>query len=175
MSFTMDDVMQVLQIVKECKDAELHIDTGDMKLSIIRGNVGDSPRSTLDFSNTVRLKQPEPAAAPAPTATAPVQEQGPKAAEAPTIEPAEEDEVEAGLIPIKANVTSVFYRRPGPDEPPFVEVGDDVEEDSVVCLLEVMKCFRQVTAGVKGRIERICVESNNLAEEGTVLFWIRPA
>ena len=73
-----------------------------------------------------------------------------------------------------ANVTSVFYRKPSPDEPAFVEVGDEVQEDTVVCLLEVMKCFRQVLAGVKGRIEKICVESNNLVEEGTVIFLIRP-
>ena len=69
---------------------------------------------------------------------------------------------------------SVFYRRPSPDESPFVEVGSEVKEDTVVCLLEVMKCFRQVMAETRGTIEKICVESNNLVEEGTVLFLIRP-
>jgi acetyl-CoA carboxylase biotin carboxyl carrier protein len=54
-------------------------------------------------------------------------------------------------------------------------VGDAVEEDTVVCLLEVMKCFRQVMAGTRGVVQKICAESNNLVEEGTVLFWIRPA
>jgi biotin carboxyl carrier protein len=57
---------------------------------------------------------------------------------------------------------------------PFVEEGDEVEQETVICLLEVMKCFLQVTADTKGCIEKICVESNNLVEEGTVLFLIRP-
>ena len=79
-----------------------------------------------------------------------------------------------GLVPIKANVTSVFYRRPSPEEPPFVEVGDEVQEDTVVCLLEVMKCFRQVMAETRGHIVKICAESNSLVEEGSVLFLIHP-
>ena len=90
------------------------------------------------------------------------------------IEPVTGETIEEGLIPIKANVTSVFYRKPSPEEPPFVEVGDEVQEDTIVCLLEVMKCFRQVTADVQGYVEKICVESTNLVEEGTVLFLIRP-
>ncbi len=93
--------------------------------------------------------------------------------EMPVAAEAEEMDV-TGLVPVKANVTSVFYRRPAPNDPPFVEVGDQVQEDTVICLLEVMKCFRQVTAEVKGRIEKILVESNTLVEQGTVLFLIRP-
>jgi acetyl-CoA carboxylase biotin carboxyl carrier protein len=116
---------------------------------------------------------PAPKAAGADTATA--TEAPPAPATAPAAEKPTEEAVEEGLVPVKANVTSVFYRRPSPDEPPFVEVGDEVQEDTVVCLLEVMKCFRQVTADVRGRIEKIGVESSELVENGTVLFWIRPA
>ena len=80
-----------------------------------------------------------------------------------------------GLVPIKASVTSVFYRKPSPEEPPFVEVGSEVDEDTVVCLLEVMKCFRSVNAGVKGRIEKILAESGQLVQNGTELFLVRPS
>ena len=80
-----------------------------------------------------------------------------------------------GLIPIKASVTSVFYRRPSPSEPPFVEEGSEVNEDTVVCLLEIMKLFRAINAGVKGRVEKILAESGQLVESGTVLFLIRPS
>jgi acetyl-CoA carboxylase biotin carboxyl carrier protein len=181
MSFDFDDVMEVLQIVKECKDAELHIESGDMKLSIFRGEVGDSARGPLNFSGPVCITKPakaEAAPAPAaPVATETAEES--EAAVAPPvveekIEPVTGEAIEEGLIPIKANVTSVFYRKPSPEEPPFVEVGDEVQEDTIVCLLEVMKCFRQVTADVQGYVEKICVESTNLVEEGTVLFLIRP-
>ena len=79
-----------------------------------------------------------------------------------------------GLVPVEASVNSVFYTRPNPGEPPFVEVGDKVEEDTVVCLLEIMKCFRQVTADVHGRIEKILVKSGDLVEAETVMFLIKP-
>jgi acetyl-CoA carboxylase biotin carboxyl carrier protein len=113
------------------------------------------------------------------TPAAPVEEQ-PQAVAAPETdpEPAADEvavaESEEGLVPIKANITSVFYRRPSPEEPAFVELGDEVKADSVICLLEVMKCFRQVMAETPGRIAKICVESNSLVEDGTVLFLIRP-
>ena len=177
MSFSIDDVMEVLQIVKECKDTELHIDTGDIKLSLFKGDVGDSARSVVNLSGPVcQTQQPAPEATPAvtPPTTTPETSEEPEAAAASPVEAITEESSEEGLVPIKANVTSIFYRKPSPEEPPFVEVGDKVQEDSVVCLLEVMKCFRQVTADVAGHVEKICVESNHLVEEGTVLFLIRP-
>ncbi len=176
MSFTMDDVVEVLQIVKESKDTELHIDSGDLKLSLFKGEVGDSARGMVNYSGEAsQTQQPETKATPAPVAAAVTETiEEPETAAASLVEAATEEDLEAGLIPIKANVTSVFYRKPNPESPPFVEVGDEVQEDSIICLLEVMKCFRQVTADVKGRIEKICVESNLMVEEGTVLFLIRP-
>jgi acetyl-CoA carboxylase biotin carboxyl carrier protein len=173
MGFSIDDVMEIIQIVKECKDTELHIDTGDIKLSLFKGDVGNTPRTAMNFSGVAcQMNQPVPAAASSPS----VLEKGeaPKTAAAPSIEEVKETTSEEGLVPIKTNVTSVFYRKPSPDEPPYVEVGDEVQEDSVLCLLEVMKCFRQVTADMRGVIEKICVESNSLVEQGTTLFLIRP-
>jgi acetyl-CoA carboxylase biotin carboxyl carrier protein len=172
MGFSIDDVMEIIQIVKECKDTELHIDTGDIKLSLFKGDVGNTPRPAMNISGAAcQMKPPEPAAA---AVSAGEKAEVPKMSAAPSAEPVMEVTSEEGLVPIKANVTSVFYRKPSPDEPPYVEVGDTVQEDSVLCLLEVMKCFRQVTADMKGVIEKICVESNNLVEQGTTLFLIRP-
>ena len=79
-----------------------------------------------------------------------------------------------GLIPIEASVTSVFYRRPSPGEPPFVEEGDRVEADAIVCLLEIMKCFRSVSSGVKGTVEKIIVDSGHMVHKGDALMLIRP-
>jgi acetyl-CoA carboxylase biotin carboxyl carrier protein len=176
MTFNIDDVMEVLKIVRECKDTELHIDTGEMKLSIAKGEVSGGGSSFINPA----------AAVPASVAVAPaaepqqVQQVEAVAAPTPTPEPAPQAVVEPepvseeGLIPVKSDVTSMFYRSPSPEEPAFIELGDKVQEDTVVCLLEVMKCFRQVMAETRGTIEKICVESNNLVEEGTVLFLIRP-
>jgi acetyl-CoA carboxylase biotin carboxyl carrier protein len=79
-----------------------------------------------------------------------------------------------GLVPVVAAVNSVFYRRPSPGEPPFVEEGDQVDEDTVVCLLEIMKCFRSVNAGVKGKVEKILAESGSMVKKGEAVMLIRP-
>lgn len=79
-----------------------------------------------------------------------------------------------GLVPVVAAVNSVFYRRPSPGEPPFVEEGDKVNEDTVVCLLEIMKCFRSVASGVKGKVENIFAESGAMVKKGDTLMLIRP-
>jgi acetyl-CoA carboxylase biotin carboxyl carrier protein len=161
MSFTMDDIEQVLRIVQECDDCALHMEIGDLKLSLSRGDIGDDTGSPLDLSRESTVCQPQRL------------EQKAAATATPSVEK-EEETIEEGLVAIKASVVSVFYRRPAPDEPPFVDVGSEVKEDTVVCLLEVMKCFRSVMAGVQGRVEKVCVENAELVEHGTVLFLIRP-
>ncbi len=79
-----------------------------------------------------------------------------------------------GLVPITASITSVFYRSPSPGEPPFVEIGDEVDETTTVCILEVMKCFRSVPAGVKGRVEEIIAEDSQQVPKGSPVMLIRP-
>lgn len=79
-----------------------------------------------------------------------------------------------GLVSVKASVTSVFYRRPSPGEPPFVEEGDQVNEDTIVCLLEVMKCFQSISAGVKGKVEKVLAESGSMVKKGDAVILIRP-
>ena len=79
-----------------------------------------------------------------------------------------------GLVTITASITSVFYCRPSPGEPPFVEIGDEVDENSIVCILEVMKCFRSVLAGVKGRVEEMVAEDSQQVEKGSAVMLIRP-
>lgn len=179
MSFEIDDVMEVLKIIRECKDAELHIETGDMRLSVTRGKVSSSGAGFFGPASTAPSPvpiAPVAAAAPVEAPAAPVA-QPPKAdqpASKPKAEVAADSASEEGLVPVTANVTSVFYRKPSPEEPAFVEVGDTVEEDTVICLLEVMKCYRQVMAGTRGVVQKICAESNHLVEQGSVLFLIRP-
>jgi acetyl-CoA carboxylase biotin carboxyl carrier protein len=69
---------------------------------------------------------------------------------------------EQGLLQVKAPSVGVFYRSPKPGAPPFVEVGTYVTQDSTVCLIEVMKLFNAVKAGVCGRVARVCAENAQL-------------
>jgi acetyl-CoA carboxylase biotin carboxyl carrier protein len=77
-----------------------------------------------------------------------------------------------GLVAIKAPMLGTFYRTPKPGAPPFVEVGAMVDKDDPVCIIEVMKLFNTVKAGVQGRIAQICAEQGQLVEYQQVLFLI---
>jgi acetyl-CoA carboxylase biotin carboxyl carrier protein len=68
----------------------------------------------------------------------------------------------------------MFYAQPEPGSPPFVSIGAEVKEDTTVCLIEVMKTFNAMTAGVQGVITEICAESAQMVEYGQVLFRVRP-
>jgi acetyl-CoA carboxylase biotin carboxyl carrier protein len=81
----------------------------------------------------------------------------------------------AGTIEIKSQIMGMFYSQPEPGSPPFVSIGAEVKEDTTVCLIEVMKTFNAMTAGVKGVITEICVKNAQLVEYGQVLFRIRPS
>ena len=65
-----------------------------------------------------------------------------------------------------------FYRAPAPGEPPFVEVGDKVGADDTVCLMEVMKLFNSVKAGVAGTVVKIAAENGSMVEHGQTLILI---
>ena len=72
-------------------------------------------------------------------------------------------------------MVGTFYATPDPDSPAFVNVGDRVNANSVVCLIEAMKIFNEIKAEADGTIERVCVKSGDAVEFGETLFLIKPA
>ena len=68
-----------------------------------------------------------------------------------------------------------FYRRPSPDKPNFLEVGDKVEVGKVVCIIEAMKLFNEIESVVKGRVVKILVEDASPVEYDQPLYLIEPA
>lgn len=83
-------------------------------------------------------------------------------------------DITEGLVAVEASVNSVFYAQPSPGEPTFVKVGDRVEADTVVCLLEIMKCFRSVPAGVAGTVEKVAADNGAMVKKGQALIYIKP-
>jgi len=79
-----------------------------------------------------------------------------------------------GADAVIAPALGVFYRRPAPDSPPYVEVGTVVTPDTPVATLEVMKMFTEVRAGVSGVITEIVVENEDMVEKGQVLMHVAP-
>ena len=89
------------------------------------------------------------------------------------------DAQDAGLITVNAPSEGIFYRRPSPDSPPYVEVGSTVTTGSMLALVEIMKCFHQITYGgvgfpEKGEIVKILAEDAAEVRFGQALFQISP-
>lgn len=79
-----------------------------------------------------------------------------------------------GWIAVTAPNLGTFYRAPKPGAPPYVEEGQSVQPDTALCLLEVMKLFTAVHAGIQGVMRRICVEDGQMVEFGQTLFYLEP-
>jgi biotin carboxyl carrier protein len=76
-------------------------------------------------------------------------------------------------LSVQAPFPGVFYRKPDPESPEFVQVGDDVQADTVVGLIEVMKMFQEITAGVSGKVVSFEVENEGAVSAGQVLLILR--
>jgi len=93
----------------------------------------------------------------------------PSASKAPSMVSAHE-----GLLQVTSPMVGTFYAAPEPGAAPFVALGQRVQEDTQVCIIEVMKLMSSIEAGVKGTIAEVAVKNNEPVEFGQVLFWIRP-
>lgn len=88
--------------------------------------------------------------------------------------PVEVAEDRSHLFLLRSPITGVFYRSSSPTEPAFCREGDDVEEHDVVCLVEAMKIFNEITAGVRGKLVRVLAENEQLVVSGEVLMEFEP-
>jgi acetyl-CoA carboxylase biotin carboxyl carrier protein len=77
-------------------------------------------------------------------------------------------------IAIVAPLTGVFYRSPSPNLPPFVQIGDIIQHEQVVALIEAMKVFNEVRAHVSGRLTQINLEGGVLVKKDDILFRVEP-
>ena len=68
-----------------------------------------------------------------------------------------------------------FYRKPAPDKPPFVNVGDTINKGDVVCVIEAMKLFNEIESEVSGKIVKVLVEDNSPVEYDQPLFLVDPS
>ena len=78
-------------------------------------------------------------------------------------------------ITIKSPMIGTFYRRPSPDKPNFVEIGDEVSTGKVVCIIEAMKLFNEIESEVSGKVVKILVEDSSPVEYDQPLFLVDPS
>jgi acetyl-CoA carboxylase biotin carboxyl carrier protein len=171
-SINQDDVLEILKIIEESTFDELHLEMGELKLIVRKHTAHGGVQE-----HKAHLQEPTEAAVPETPPEAPEPHQ-PEASPAIAPEaPAAGTEPEApldqeGLIPIKSPMLGTFYRAPKPGAPPFVEVGQVVSENDTVCIIEVMKLFNTIKAGIRGRIAQICAENAQMVEFQQTLFLV---
>ena len=77
-------------------------------------------------------------------------------------------------LEIKSPMIGTFYRAPSPESAPYIEIGAEVNPDTVVCIIEAMKVMNEIKAEVKGVVTEVLVENTKPVEFGQPLFKIRP-
>ncbi len=150
MSLTAADVAEIMRLVEQSGFDELTLEIDGIKLSLRRGAAAE-----LSCEPGLRMPADDPAEtsarAAAPAATEP------------------------NVFNVASPLLGTFYRAPKPGAPPFVEVGAQVEEETVVAIIEVMKLMNSVRAGVRGTVTEILVADGALAEYGETLMRVRKA
>ncbi len=137
-----------------------------------------------DEQGQITLKRPNPQTAPVQYVQAPPQvmvsgpASGGGAAAAPSPAAggsgAAASAKDSGLIEVASPMVGTFYSSSNPDSEAYVRVGQPVDENTVVCLIEAMKVFNEIKAEKKGTIEKILVASGQVVEFGQPLFLLRP-
>ena len=146
MTLTAKDVEEITRLLEESSFDELYLELDGMKLSLRRGG------AAAPASPEMRLERSVAPARAAPPATAPAQDSEHHAVAAPLL--------------------GTFYRAPKPGAPPFIEVGSDVAEETIVGIIEVMKLMNTVRAGVSGRVVEILAQDGVLVEYGETLIRV---
>ena len=165
-SLTHSDVAEIIRAIDASDLDEVVIAIGDLKVEVRRRGSGAGAGTEL------RRVESTPAPAPA-VPTPPSAAPGPGAASLSS-RSAPEPVLGAGQVAVRSPMVGTFYRRPAPEEAPFVEVGSEVEAEAPLCLVEVMKLFTTVYAPGAGRIAAICVADGEPVEYDQLLFVLAP-
>jgi acetyl-CoA carboxylase biotin carboxyl carrier protein len=148
-----------------------------------KSNIGEVTVEEKGFRLTIKQKedpvqqliaaplQTQAIAAPQAVATAPSSQ--------PAAEKAKQPEATAAsaenFITIKSPMIGTFYRSSSPDKPAFINVGDEIENGKVVCIIEAMKLFNEIESEVKGKVVKVLVEDASPVEYDQPLFLVEPA
>ena len=153
------EIQNLIKFVAKSGVNEVHVEMGETKVTIKTG--GDVVQQVMTTPAAI-----EAAPTPAPVAT-PTTSSEP----APAAVATEND----NHITIKSPIIGTFYRKPSPDKPNFAEVGDQISEGQVLCVVEAMKLFNEIESEVSGTIVKILVDDSSPVEFDQPLFVIDPS
>ncbi len=165
-----NELQDFIKAVAKSGATEVKIETEDLKLTVKAAPKGKHAQETI----VQQVAVPAQMAAPVQTVVAP--QVAPVAvAPAPVAESPKEDT--SKYIEIKAPMVGTFYRKPSPDKPTFVNVGDTIYEGQVICILEAMKLFNEIEAEPEmvGTVVKVLVDDGTPVEFDQVLFLVDPS
>ena len=162
------EIRELITFVSESGVSEVKLKTDKFEIEIKNHQ---SPASIhYEVMPQAQIQQQPVASQPAST-PANVQSQPQTQAEA---QPTAEQNQEANYITIKSPMIGTFYRKPSPDKEVFINVGDNVKEGDVVCVIEAMKLFNEIESEVKGKVVKVLVDDSSPVEYDQPLFLVDP-
>ena len=155
-----EDIERILELVRQHELAEFELERDGLKIRVRKAG---APFQVLP----PQLQQTPVSIVPAPPAHSPV------AAPSAAPVPAAVDEPEVELAVVKSPIVGTFYRSAEPGAAPFVEVGQRVRKDEVLCIIEAMKLMNEITSEYDGEIVSVYVDNGKPVQYGERLFAIK--
>jgi acetyl-CoA carboxylase biotin carboxyl carrier protein len=151
-------IQELIKMVNESNIGEVTIEQKEFKITVRQKEEPITQVMSAPMQAPV-YAQPQQSALP----SSPAAEARPKAAEP------------SNTVTIKSPMIGTFYRRPSPDKPDFVQIGDEVSPGKVVCIIEAMKLFNEIESEVKGKIVKMLVDDASPVEYDQPLFLVEPS
>ncbi len=163
---TIDEIRNLVTVVQETGIAELELQLGDDRVRIVN-TLPVKPDVVLPAVMPVSLSSASPAAAS-------LQSQASLAEVTSAATGVSSAEPEENSLVVKSPIVGTYYDSPAPGSPPFVKVGDHIQEKQVLCIIESMKLMNEIEADVSGVVLAKHVDNGRPIEYGETLFTIRP-
>ncbi|WP_299250430.1 acetyl-CoA carboxylase biotin carboxyl carrier protein [uncultured Lacinutrix sp.] len=154
------DIQNLIKFVAKSGASEVKLETEDVKITIKTGSEETTIVQQMPMGQMPQMQMPvaqAPAPAAATTPVAPVESEDSK------------------YITVKSPIIGTFYRKPSPDKPLFVEVGQTIAEGDVLCIIEAMKLFNEIESEVSGKVVKILVDDSSPVEFDQPLFLVDPS
>ncbi len=157
-------IQELIKAINKSNISELSVEEGDFKITIKQAQ-------TISETQFVAVQAPMPQMLPQAAPQAAALPAAPVPAAQSAAAPAANDK----LITIKSPMIGTFYRSPSPDKPSFVNVGDDIKQGDVLCIVEAMKLFNEIESEVSGKIVKVLIDDASPVEYDQPLFLVEPA
>jgi acetyl-CoA carboxylase biotin carboxyl carrier protein len=157
------EIQNLIKFVAKSGATEVKLEMDDVKITIKTGS--DSETTII---------QQVPVANQIPQAVEPVSQPA-GIQEVSTVTPTAQADDDSKYITIKSPIIGTFYRKPAPDKPLFVEVGQTIAEGDVLCVIEAMKLFNEIESEISGKIVKVLVDDASPVEFDQPLFLVDPS